>query len=305
MYVPSLCNTHLAQQEELVGALLSVLITRALHLLQVNSIQLELLLDKNRTSGVFFPAHARIFLLCAHVRDIMRWVHWDYARTIQDEQRRYEKQFWKKSHELESVIKIFRSCVLPPILPFITGCFSHINSLQVPEWEFSECAKTANEKQSSNLFFKNTRERNERLHQCGRKSVSQAAQCAQLHIYVRAPLLLFYSLFCWILSHTGINPRRGTSEFCKCGLCVIINCSQTCVARAAFWQQANMLPAGCRLWVGLWTSSACDRCVTPSLTESRTSSQREHKKQLKKSGSKHKYTGRLAKRARWLKCTIS
>lgn len=46
-YAPLLCNTHLAQQEELVSALLSVLITGALHLLQVNSIQLELLVGKN------------------------------------------------------------------------------------------------------------------------------------------------------------------------------------------------------------------------------------------------------------------
>lgn len=37
------CSTHLAQQEELVSTLLSVFVTGALHLLQVNSVQLELL----------------------------------------------------------------------------------------------------------------------------------------------------------------------------------------------------------------------------------------------------------------------
>ena len=39
------CNTYLTQQEELVSTFLSVVITGALHLLQVNSIQLELLLS--------------------------------------------------------------------------------------------------------------------------------------------------------------------------------------------------------------------------------------------------------------------
>lgn len=157
-YVLSLCNTHLAQQEELVSALLSVLITRALHLLQVNSIQLKLLVDKNRTlircffcCWFFFRTRAYFSVVCVCDRDIMRWVHRDYARTIQDEQKRYGKQFWKKSHELERIIKMFRSCVLPRILPFITGCFSHINSLQAPWWEFSECAKAANEKHDA--FF--------------------------------------------------------------------------------------------------------------------------------------------------------
>lgn len=37
------CNTHLTQKEELVSTFLGVLITGALHLLQVNPIQLELL----------------------------------------------------------------------------------------------------------------------------------------------------------------------------------------------------------------------------------------------------------------------
>lgn len=39
------CNTYLTQQEELVSTFLSVFITGALHLLQVNPIQLELLLS--------------------------------------------------------------------------------------------------------------------------------------------------------------------------------------------------------------------------------------------------------------------
>lgn len=122
-------------------------------------------------------------------------------------------------------------------------------------------------------------------------------------IYVTALLLLFNSLFGWIPRHTGINPCRDTSEFCKCALCVI-NCCQTRAAQAAFWQQANMLSAGCRLsWplniFCLWSLH------DPSLTESRTSLQRQYKKPLKKSGSKHKFTGRLAKRAHWLKHTIS
>lgn len=34
-------------------------------------------------------------------------------------------------------------------------------------------------------------------------------------------------------------------------------------AQAAFRQHANMLSAGCRLRFGLWTSVACDRCMTP------------------------------------------
>lgn len=37
------CNTHLTQKEELVCAFLGVIITGALHLLQVNPVQLELL----------------------------------------------------------------------------------------------------------------------------------------------------------------------------------------------------------------------------------------------------------------------
>lgn len=54
-----LWNTHLAQQEELVCALLSVLIAGALCLLQVNSIQLEFLMGKTRT-------FTRFFFLCTH-----------------------------------------------------------------------------------------------------------------------------------------------------------------------------------------------------------------------------------------------
>lgn len=87
----------------------------------------------------------------------------------------------------------------------------------------------------------------------------------------------------------------------KCGLCVIINYSQTCARQAAFWQQANMLAAGWRPLNVFCLWSLHD----PSLTESWKSSQKEHKKPLKKSNSKHKFTGRLAKCARWLKRTIA
>lgn len=52
-------NTHLAQQEELICTLLSVLIAGALCLLQVNPIQLEFLMGKTRTFTKFF-------FLCTH-----------------------------------------------------------------------------------------------------------------------------------------------------------------------------------------------------------------------------------------------
>lgn len=72
IYVPSTCNTHLTQQEELVSAFLSVLVIGALHLLQVNSIQLELLVDKNRTLIRFFfsfsPHTHAFFGLCVSER---------------------------------------------------------------------------------------------------------------------------------------------------------------------------------------------------------------------------------------------
>lgn len=42
-------STHLAQQEELVSTFLGVFITGALHLLQVDTVQLELLLSSGVT----------------------------------------------------------------------------------------------------------------------------------------------------------------------------------------------------------------------------------------------------------------
>lgn len=113
---------------------------------------------------------------------------------------------------------------------------------------------------------------------------------------------LYFCLFLLYSAESSVTWAlilADTREFCKCSLCVI-NCSQTCAAQAAFWQQANMFSASCRPWVGLWTSSACDRCVTPQST---TSSQGEHKKPLRKGGSKDKFSGRLSKRACWLKRT--
>lgn len=183
-------------------------------------------------------------------------------------------------------------CCLPYCLSSLAA-FPTLIHYDLPSENSVSVQKLQSKNKNSNLFFKNTRERNERLHQCGSKSVSQAAQCAWLHIYVTALLLLFNSLFGWIPSHTGINPCRDTSEFCKCALCVI-NCCQTRAAQAAFWQQANMLSAGCRLSWPLNIFCLCS-LHDPSLTESRTSSQRQYKKPLKKSGSKHKFTGRLAK----------
>lgn len=103
-YVLSLCNTHLAQQEELVSALLSVLITRALHLLQVNSIQLKLLVDKNRTlircffcCWFFFRTRAYFSVVCVW----QRYNEMGTSRLCTDDTR-WAKKIWKTILEKES-----------------------------------------------------------------------------------------------------------------------------------------------------------------------------------------------------------
>lgn len=71
------CNTHLAQQEELVSTFLGVFITGALHLLQVNPIQLELLLTKTQVSLLVFDflhteRHRRVMMSKNNMEDNYR-----------------------------------------------------------------------------------------------------------------------------------------------------------------------------------------------------------------------------------------
>lgn len=54
------CNTHLTQKEELVCAFLGVIITGALHLLQVNPVQLELLQSEGTSETRGSVSHAFI-----------------------------------------------------------------------------------------------------------------------------------------------------------------------------------------------------------------------------------------------------
>ena len=48
------CSTNLAQQEELVGTLLGVLVAGALHLLQMNAVQLEFLWHREQVKTQVF-----------------------------------------------------------------------------------------------------------------------------------------------------------------------------------------------------------------------------------------------------------
>lgn len=72
----------------------------------------------------------------------------------QDEKRRYGKQFWKDSHELERVIKIFRSASRTAFHPWLL--FPTLIHYKLPS-EISVSAQNKN----SNSFFKNTRKGNE------------------------------------------------------------------------------------------------------------------------------------------------
>lgn len=117
------------------------------------------------------------------VSDITWWVHWDHKWMIQDEKRRYGKQFWKDSHELERVIKIFKSASHTAFHHRLL--FPTLIHYKLP----SETSVSVQNK-NSNSFFKNTRKEKEWLHQCGRNSASPDTQCTQLHIYVQALLLL-------------------------------------------------------------------------------------------------------------------
>lgn len=243
MNTGSWCDTHLAQQEELVSALLSVLVTRALHLLQVNPIQLELLVDKNTTSiRCIFP-HTQT-LRKIHKENIMRW-----ARGFTQDGTRSAKKIWKTILEKEWA----GECNLN--IQEFCDAFHHwllfptLIHYKLPSEISLSVQKLRMENKNSNSFLLRILERKWEITSVREKICFASCLVCTAAYLCPSSAFVFYALFCRILSRTGVNPCRDNGEFSECVLGVIVNCSQIC---AALWQQARVAAD----WAGLLICSA-------------------------------------------------